>query len=154
MKIALPLVIVALLVVSALFLTNKSQVKESDFSPSPSTTFTPSPTAVDFTASFEIYTLGAKRIFNSDKYHNLSSDVYITSQDPSMVIVKKGGIKWRDFFATLPMKLTKECLTTGTGQVFCTGTDNVLKFSINGVLNPNSLDELIGNGDKLIVTYE
>jgi hypothetical protein len=154
MKIALPLVIVALLAVSALFLTNKSQVKESDFSPSPSTTFTPSPTAVDFTASFEIYTLGTKRIFTSDRYHNLSSEVYLTSQDPSVVIVKKSGIKWSDFFATLPMKLTKECLTTGTGQVFCTDSDKTLKFSINGVSNPDSLDELISNGDKLIVTYD
>src|SRR3990172_4396271 len=60
---------------------------------------------IDITASFEIYTLGTKRIFTDSKYHNQSSDVYIEFSNASLIKVKRRGTIWGDFFATLPMKL-------------------------------------------------
>lgn len=114
---------------------------------------TPSPFK-EFTTSFEIYTLGTKRIFTDSRYPNQSDEVYITASDPNGVIVKKEGITWADFFATLPMKLEKDCITTGTGQVFCTNDTNSLKFYINDSENPNALDEGIKEGNKLRIVYE
>src|SRR3972149_9373537 len=56
----------------------------------------------DFTASFAIYTNGTKRTFTAAMYHNQSPDVFIESQDPGIVRVKKTGITWDGFYATLP----------------------------------------------------
>lgn len=109
---------------------------------------------VDFTASFEIYTNGTKRVFTDSKYHNLSPDVYIERGDPNIVYVKKTGTTWDDFFKTLPMELTKNCLTTGTGQVFCSGEAGGLKFLLNDEETPNALDLEITDDSFLQVRFE
>ena len=115
---------------------------------------TPTPKPIDFVASFEITTLGTKRIFTDPKYHNLTDYAYLSSLDPSFVHIKKTGVTWQEFFDTLPMKLTKECLTTGTGQVFCTDQTNKLKFTLNNLEDPDALDKEITPGAKLNVAYE
>ena len=109
---------------------------------------------VDYKASFAIYTNGTFRIFTDPKYHNLSEDVYIDSSNPNIVNVKKANTTWDDFFKTLPMKLEKECLTTGTGQVFCSNQTYAMQFFINGVADKDALNKQINPGDKLLITYE
>ncbi len=104
-------------------------------------------------ATFAIYTNGTFRIFTSAMYHDLSEDVYITSANPNLVHVKKKDLTWNDFFKTLPFKLTKDCLTTGTGETFCSGKDEELKFYINGNKNPDALEEIVGEGDMLLVSF-
>ncbi len=108
---------------------------------------------LDIQASFTIYTHQTLRFFSDPKYHNLSPDVYIEADNPSLIKVKKQGTTWGDFFSTLPMKLTNECLTTGTGQTFCTGDSGTLRFFVNGVENPNALTQTINPSDKLLVTF-
>jgi hypothetical protein len=118
-------------------------------------TNSPTPTLpVEFTAKFEIYTLGTKRIFTDKKYHNLSEDVFITLPDPSLVYVKKDNLSWKDFFATLPMELTQDCITTGTKQNFCTNDKNKLRFLINKYEEPYALIKEIKPNDFLLVIYE
>ena len=109
---------------------------------------------INITATFEIYTNTTKRIFTDSKYHNLSEDVYITAQDPSIIYVKKEAITWDVFFKTLPMSLSKNCLVTGTGQNFCTGENGILRFYINGEENTDALDLVIQNQDNLTVKFE
>jgi hypothetical protein len=120
---------------------------------SPSGSTKPSTTTVDFTASFEIFTNGTKRIFTDAKYHNQSSDVYIESTNPSRIHVKKAGVRWSDFFETLPFSLTRECLVTGTNQTFCTSETKKLRFFLNGEEVPQALNRPIQAGDSLRVTY-
>ncbi|OGD91801.1 hypothetical protein A3D81_01540 [Candidatus Curtissbacteria bacterium RIFCSPHIGHO2_02_FULL_40_17] len=112
-----------------------------------------SPTIVDISAVFAIYTKGTFRIFTASKYHNLSDDVFIESANPNVVHVKKEGTTWGDFFKTLPMKLSAECLTTGTGQTFCSGEGGSLKFYINGQKVENFLEREINQNDKALITY-
>lgn len=107
-----------------------------------------------YTASFEIYTNGTKRIFTDKKYHKQSEEVFINLPDPSIINIAKQGITWGDFFKTLPMKLDEECLTTGTGQLFCTNSDKTLKFYLNSDNTPNALEKIIEPDSKLIVKYE
>jgi len=106
-----------------------------------------------FTAEFTITTNGTQRIFTDKKYHNLSTDVYIESENPSVLQVKKPGITWSDFFATLPMSLTKDCLVTGTGQIFCANDTSELKFWLNGEEFPDALEQRIQPEDSLRVEY-
>ncbi|MCH7951223.1 hypothetical protein IH980_00600 [Patescibacteria group bacterium] len=108
---------------------------------------------VDRLAGFAIFTNGLYRVFSAAKYHNLSPDVYIEAKNPNIIQVKKSGITWNDFFKTLPFKLTKECLTTGTGETFCTSGNQTLKFYLNGVETEDLLDREIQDGDRALITY-
>lgn len=149
MKIVLGLGI--LVVITALVLVNRS----SRPSPSSELSVSPTPTVeeVNFTATFTIVTRGLTRNFTASMYHNRSSDVYIEANDPSVVIVKKQGITWNDFFSTLPFKLTRDCLTTGTGETFCSGDGGTLKFYRNDVEDPNLLDREIAPGDRVLIDF-
>lgn len=109
---------------------------------------------IEIKASFTIRTNGTLRIFTDPKYHNRSEIVYIAPDSSSTVVVKKTGVTWNDFFITLPMSLDSNCLTTGTGQTFCTDEKGDLLFYINGVLDPDALSKPINEGDKLFVDYK
>lgn len=118
-----------------------------------SSTVAPKETSVDYNASFAIFTRGTFRVFTAPMYHNLSTDVFIQADNPNIIRVKKSGITWDDFFKTLPFRLTNECLTTGTGQTFCTGQTSTLKFYLNGVKNDKLLEREIESGDRVLITY-
>ena len=129
-----------------------AQSEESSNSTSASA-FDKTPEPSDFTATFEIYTLGAKRVFTNAMYHNKSQEVFIENPDPSIIIVKKAGITWADFFKTLPFTLTKECLVTGTKETFCNSEVQKLRFVLNGIETADALDLKIQPGDALRVTF-
>ena len=107
---------------------------------------------IDYRASFSIYTNGILRNFSSPKYHNLSDGVYITSEKPSVIIVEKVST-WGDFFDTLPMDLTKDCLETGDGEEFCSEGEDELKFYLNGKRYDDLLYEEIKDGDRALITF-
>ncbi|KKQ34383.1 MAG: hypothetical protein US51_C0041G0005 [Microgenomates group bacterium GW2011_GWA2_37_6] len=150
-KIVLIFLIVITLIGAVLFFTrynkNTSQTPETSDSIS-----TDKPEV--YSASFAIYTNGTFRIFTAPMYHNLSNDVFIQASNPNIVYVRKSNTTWRDFFATLPMKLDENCLTTGTNQIFCSDEKLTLQFYLNGEKNKSALDQIINPGDKLLVTYE
>ena len=102
---------------------------------------------INFTARFEIFTKGTRRIFTDSKYHNLSSRVYIQNPDPGVVYVKNAGVTWDEFSKTLPMLLNKDCLVTGTGQTFCSNESEKLRFILNNLDTPEALDLKIKPND-------
>jgi len=108
---------------------------------------------VDYQAGFAIFTNGIFRVFTLSMYHHRSEDVFIDSNEPNIVRVKKRGITWGDFFRTLPLKLTDECLTTGTGETFCTNDKDKLSFHINKAEAQTFLDQEIRDGDRVLITY-
>lgn len=114
---------------------------------------TNTPKNVDYTAGFAIFTNGAFRVFTATMYHNLSKDVFIKADNPNKVYVKKEGVTWDGFFKTLPMRLTKDCLTTGTKQAFCTDNNGKLRFYLNGKEDKEALDKAIANGDRLLISF-
>jgi hypothetical protein len=111
------------------------------------------PMPVDWRASFAVYTNGTLRNFSAAMYHNLSPDAYIESENQNLVVIKKSGLTWGDFFSSLPMQLTEDCLTTGTGQQFCIDEERTLKFYINGARTDEFLKSEIGDGQRVLVTY-
>lgn len=114
---------------------------------------TPIEEKINYQAVFAIFTNGTLRDFTDPKYHNKSKDVFIQSDNPNIIYVKRKGITWNDFFKTLPMELSKDCLTTGTGQKFCANEDGSLKFYLNGQRDDNVLSKEIKNGDQALITY-
>ncbi len=149
-------IIILLFLFGFIFLSNKQTAPESSSSKnntSMATTETSTTQITDTKASFAIFTNGTFRVFTASMYHNLSEDAYIDSSNPNIVHVKKAGTTWNDFFSTLPFKLTSECLTTGTKEIFCTGNRGTLKFYINGEQKNNPLTQEIEESDKLLVTF-
>lgn len=149
---------VALLLIGLFFLifqpqfmrTTNKQIQKKAITPSSLT----SPTMFKpFTAEFKIITDGLTRDFTNARYHKQSPDVYIEAVKPHIVHVQKENITWGDFFSTLPMKITDYCLTTGTNQVFCTGSNGELRFYLNEIETPKALEMRISPGDSLIVEY-
>ncbi len=146
-------VISLILVLLAVLVFSKFQNKETT-APNLESTPLVQNQEVDIKATFTIITNGITRNFNAKMYHNLSSDVYIEASNPTIVYVKKKGTTWNDFFSTLPMKLTSDCLTTGTGQTFCTGDTGSLKFYLNGQKREDLLFMEIREGDRVLITYD
>ncbi|MDQ3008648.1 MAG: hypothetical protein M3Q81_03555 [bacterium] len=109
--------------------------------------------SLPYTARFEIFTRGTKRIFTQAMYHNLSPELYIEARDPQLINVQKSNLTWNDFFKTLPFSLTKDCLVTGTKQTFCTSDTEKLRFFLNDQEVPEALDDVIKADDTLRVTY-
>lgn len=136
---------VAVLVVGFVVFTNRSNP--------PTPTPTTQDVQVDIHASFTIITGNITRSFKAEKYHNKSPDVFIEASDPTIVHVTKKGITWDDFFKTLPMKLTKDCLITGDGETLCDGEQGFLKFYLNDLETPDLLDKEIKEGDKAVITF-
>lgn len=116
-------------------------------------TVTTSPLPDAYTARFEIYTNGVKRVFTASMYHNQSDEVYIENSDPEQIFIKTAGTRWKDFFGTLPFSLSKECLVTGTNQTFCTNQNAKLYFYLNDQETPDVLEKVIKPNDFLRVEY-
>lgn len=154
-KIGIFLTLAIILSGSALFFAQTQSEKITTPSPLPSPTpiANTQPETVDINASFTIRTDSITRSFTATKYHNQSPDVFITADDPTKVHVKKAGITWDDFFKTLPMKLTKDCLTTGDGETFCDGADGSLKFFLNDLEDKDLLDKEIKDDDKTLIKF-
>lgn len=150
--IAVVLVIILLTGVFIFFKPQINQVTPAITSPPPSSILLDEKT--DIKASFKIITNGTMRIFIDSKYHNKSADVYIQLPDPGIVYVTKKGITWDDFFKTLPMKLTKDCLTTGTDQLFCAGDVGTLRFYLNDVEDKDLLDKVIKDGERILIEFK
>ncbi|MBI2049411.1 hypothetical protein HYT32_00645 [Candidatus Roizmanbacteria bacterium] len=152
------LITIGFLIAGTLLLIKLPSINQQSTQTETSISKPPSPTLnipknVDYQARFAIFTNGLKRTFTASMYHNLSKDVYIEASDPSVVHVKRDGITWMDFFLTLPFKLDKDCLTTGTKETFCTTPNASLKFYLNGVKNDNLLFEEIKDNDLLLISY-
>lgn len=107
-------------------------------------------------AAFIIFTNGTKRIFTDSKYHERIPEAHLHVSSPSVIHIHAGGITWQEFFDSLPspMKVTAECLTTGTGQRFCTKGESDLKFYLNGQRAQQSiLNQEIRDNDMLLISY-
>jgi hypothetical protein len=134
-------------------LNNQAQEALVPKTSSPGIQPSPKNEVIDLTATFTIITDNITRSFQAEKYHNQSADVYVESSDPTIVHVTKKGITWDGFFQTLPMKLTKECLTTGDGETFCNEKQGTLKFFLNDVEDKDLLDKQIKQGDKALIKF-
>lgn len=151
MKTLVSIILIVLLLIFGFIALNKPQDPEKSAKPSPTPIIHDQ--KVNIKASFMIITGTITRSFQAEKYHNQSPDVYLEKSDPAIVHVIKRGITWDDFFRTLPMKLTKDCLITGDGEMLCSGKNGSLKFYLNNVGSPNLLDQEIKDGDKALIKF-
>ena len=144
------IIVIAIIILAIFSFTNLRP--QSPQTPSPNPTPKMADEKVNITATFTIITDSITRSFKAEKYHNKSPDVYIEASDPTIVHVTKSGT-WDNFFKTLPMELTRECLITGDGETLCDGKDGSLKFYLNDVETPDLLEKQIKEGDKVLIKF-
>ncbi len=145
--------VIIILIFGFIFLNKSQTSKTLSPTPTPVTQPTPLPSPINFTAAFTIITDNVTRNFEAAKYHHQAKNVYIKSVDPSIVHVTAHNITWNNFFKTLPMKLTKDCLTTGDGEILCDSKNGSLKFFLNDIETPNLLEQKIQPGDKILIKF-
>lgn len=104
-------------------------------------------------AAFLLFTNETKRNFSASMYHERDSRAHLHASNPEIVHVHAPGVTWQGFFDSLPMKLTQDCLTTGTGQEFCSDSAVSLKFYLNERKAQDALSRKIKDGDKLLVSF-
>lgn len=104
-------------------------------------------------AAFLIFTKDTKREFTDTKYHERSEKVHLHASNPEIIHLHASGVTWQEFFDSLPMKLTQDCLTTGTGQEFCSDSGVTLKFYLDGEKVQDALFQEIKEGDRLLVSF-
>src|SRR3989344_1099656 len=150
-KIFLTIAILAVLVTALVFALNSPEPDADQ------TVLPPAPLSDqevhEFEAAFAIFTNGTFRVFTGSMYHNQSDKVFIESSNPNIVHIKGSDVTWDDFFKTLPFSVSRECLTTGTGQTFCTNETQTLSFYINGEQDSDALSRRITSGDRLLVSF-
>lgn len=142
------------LIILALFLAGcKKSPAQPQATPPPAASQEVQQSPAEIKASFIIFTNDTLRIFTDSRYHNKTGDLYIDPSSPNTVVVKRPNATWDDFFKTLPMQLTEDCLTTGTGQKFCNSSQSKLKFYINGLEIGDFLTRKINSNDKALISY-
>jgi hypothetical protein len=139
----------------AFLLSSTQTVKQTNIfvTPTDSLSLVNTPAFIPHQAAFAIYTNGTLRQFSSAMYLNQSPDIFIEEINPNIIQVKKEGLTWQDFFNTLPFSVSPTCLTTGTGQTFCSNETTALRFFLNGTENPQLLQQLIQPNDRVLISY-
>lgn len=144
----------SVVVLSAILYNGTIATRTPAISPNAASTAAPTVSqSVDYRAGFAIFTNGTFRIFTAAMYHERSADVFITAESPNIVQVKRRGTTWNDFFKTLPMVLTSDCLVTGTKETFCTSDEGTLSFYLNGEKTDEFLNTEIRDGDRALVSF-
>lgn len=108
-----------------------------------------------YSARFFIFTNGTKRVFDASMYHNRSPEIFLESNDPSIIQIKKEEATWQDFFSTLPtpFRLTEKCLITGTNEEYCSGANGTLRFYLNKKRLDDPFNIQILDKDELLVSF-
>ena len=63
------------------------------------------------------------------------------------------AVTWGDFFANIRFTLTSTELITDTGQVYTNDSTHTLRYVINGRNVVNPVNIVIGDRDRLLVSY-
>jgi hypothetical protein len=102
-------------------------------------------------ADYKVYLDGQAVDFTKREYMVKAQYVHIEGMNGDVIHVHATGVTIGDFFKTLGMKFTNECFVKD--KKYCTDEQRLLKFYVNG--EPNDLygDYLIGDQDKMLISY-
>ncbi len=104
-------------------------------------------------ADFKVYLEGVPIDFSQQKYQLRARHVHVEDSNGDIVHIHATGVTLGEFFRTLDMKLTEECFVPDEGKKYCNEEDKKLKIYVNGEQNFLYGDYLIGDLDRILVTY-
>ncbi len=115
-------------------------------------------TEVHVHSDFKLY-IGDERIrFTDAKYqstpeHTHHATLHFHDGNDEVIHRHANEVTLSDFFASLGMKLTNECLTLDTAVEHCTNETEQLFLIVNGERITNITDYIIGEEDRILVYF-
>lgn len=109
--------------------------------------------AVDWQAGIAIFVNGLPINLRDGKYHNLSEKAFLTNQNPGVVFIKKTDVTWGDFFKSLNIGLTQDCVFQGSREQLCEDELNSIKYFVNGQRIYSPFSRVISDSDRMLVSY-
>lgn len=96
--------------------------------------------------------------FTQDKYQSseeneLDEAIHMHDGNGKVVHLHKKGATLEQFFNSLKIKFTKECLNLDTGANYCNGTSKTLKMFVSGQENTDFEKYVPQDLDRILITY-
>lgn len=91
--------------------------------------------------------------YQSTEEKPLNPAVHMHDGNGEVVHIHKEKIVLGDFFASIGMKLDKNCLKLDTGQNYCNNNKKTLKLLVNGVANDKFANYEINDLDRILVSF-
>ena len=113
--------------------------------------------SVHWHADFALYIRGERFDFSDERFFSttdeeLSENVHL--HEPFLVVhVHREGTTWREFFHSLGLELTDQCLTTPEGDTYCTSETERLSFIVNGVRVDGLAFQDITDIDRALISF-
>jgi hypothetical protein len=108
-------------------------------------------------SDFKVYLDGEEIDFAKREYMVRAPYVHVEGMNGDVIHVHATGVTIGDFFRTLGMKFSKDCFVLDKARndkkKFCNEEGKTLKFYVNGEQNGLYGDYLIGDWDKILITY-
>ena len=108
-------------------------------------------------ADFKMYLEGVQFDFNKAKYmstpyKHLSEKVHMHDFNPDVIHFHDENAALRDFFTSVGMIITQNCLDTGE-DAYCTDTEKSLSLYVNGKKEARLFNYVPNDLDKLLIYY-
>lgn len=113
-------------------------------------------------ANFAVYINGARQEFKGPQYYQEISAcnehasplgrVHLHDQNPGLVHVHDTVVTWSDLFANLGWSLSDGMIYDGK-TAYVSGQGGTLSFILNGQPVRSIADEIIGDRDRLLISY-
>jgi len=109
-------------------------------------------------ADFQMYVRDERIRFTAAKYQsdNLNirhADIHFHDGNDDVIHRHADGITLVEFFKSLEIMITNDCLTLDTGVAYCTNDAEKLIFYVNGVVTPSIVDYVIAEEDRVLLYY-
>lgn len=113
---------------------------------------------VHYHADFKVYIHGQVLDFAQDRFmsteeHALSNFTHLHDGDGEMIHKHMSGITLGDFFKSLGMEFTEDCLALDTGKRYCSEAENTLKMWVNGKANEEFGYYEFKDLDQILISY-
>lgn len=117
-----------------------------------------SPEEVHVHSDFIVFIDGATYDFTEDKYQTTSAQqkhahVHLHDNVGHIIHRHDHGVTLGDFFSSLDFTLTDECITTDTGETFCTDDANELVLYVDGIPTTTIASHVNRERERLLLYY-
>lgn len=113
-------------------------------------------------ANLAVYIHGTRQEFKGPQYYQEISAcdehasplgrVHMHDENPGLIHVHDDVVTWADFFANIGWSLNDSMLFDGK-TAYMSGQDETLTFIVNGKPVRSVADEIIGDKDRLLISY-
>ena len=106
-------------------------------------------------SDIKVYVNGEEiRVYQQKNFEkNKFTHMHPGKDEEDVIHVHATGITLKQFFNTLNIKLSRNCIIFEDGNEFCNDRSETLKYYVNGKINDETPDNEVKDLDKILITY-